>query len=82
MTAEELLRVLYSLERSILQTNDWPNLKIRVADLIAATCPPENSANAVALLQSLRLDGRLMFLPDWARWGIDEDEEDGTLVTS
>ena len=82
MTAEELLRGLYLLEKPFLQTNDWLRLRIRVADLVAATCPPVIPADIIDLLRSLRLDGRVMFLPDWERWGLDEDEKDGTLVPS
>lgn len=82
MTAEELLRYLYSMEKPILQTNDWASLRIPVTDLIAATCPPANPADVINLLRTLRLDGRVMFLPDWGRWGIEEDEEDGAFVPS
>lgn len=81
MTAEELLRVLYSMEKPFLQTNDWTNLRTRVADLVAA-CPLESPTQVIVMLRSLRLDGRLMFLPEWERWGIDEDEQDGALVPS
>jgi hypothetical protein len=69
MTAEEVLRRLYLLEKPFLQTNDWPRLRIRVNDLVAATCPPANPSDVIDLLGSLRLDGRVMFLPDWERWG-------------
>src|SRR5262249_33196423 len=27
-------------------------------------------------------DGSLMFLPDWERWGVDEDEQDAAVVLS
>jgi len=82
MTAEEVLRRIYLMEKPFLQTNDWPRLRIRIADLIAATCPPASPADVVALLRLLRLDGRVMFLPDWERWGLDEDEKDGALIPS
>src|SRR6267142_7028116 len=82
MTADELLRVLYTLETPFLQTNDWSRLRIRVPDLITSTCPPANPADVIDLLRALRLDGRVMFLPDWDRWGIEEDETDGQLTTS
>src|SRR5438552_12529480 len=82
MTTDELLRVLYSIETPFLQTNDWTRLKTRVADLVAAACPPSNPTEVLALLRSLRLDGHVMFLPDWDRWGIEEDETDGQLVAS
>jgi hypothetical protein len=79
MTAEEVLRQLYVLEKPFLQTNDWPRLRIRIADLVAATCPPASPSDVIDLLRSLRLDGRVMFLPEWERWGLDEDEKDGAL---
>ena len=82
MTAEEVLRRLYLMEKPFLQTNDWPRLRIRVADLVAATCPPATPADIIALLRTLRLDGRVMFLPDWGRWGLDEDEKNGAVVPS
>lgn len=82
MTAEEVLRRIYLLEKPFLQTNDWPRLRIRVADLIAATCPPASAPDVIDLLRSLRLDGRVMFLPEWERWDLDEDESDGALVPS
>lgn len=82
MTADELLRLLYMREKPFLQTNDWAGLKIRIADLIGAAGPLANADEVVDLLRSLRLDGRLMFLPDWTRWGLDEDEADGSLVPS
>src|SRR5262245_28808869 len=82
MTAEELLRALYLREKPVLQTNDWQRLKTRVTDLIADTCPPENPTDVIDLVRSLRLDGRLMFLPDWERWGVEEDELDGALIPS
>ncbi len=82
MTKEELLRRLYLLEKPFLQTNDWTRLRIRVADLIAATCPPAAPSDVTDLLRSLRLDGKVMFLPDWQRWGIEEDEKDGTRFPS
>src|ERR1051326_7769160 len=82
MTAEDVLRSIYLMEKPLLQTNDWPRLRIRVADLVAATCPPESPSHVIDLLRSLRLDGRVMFLPDWEHWGIEEDEKDGVLVPS
>ncbi len=82
MTAEDVLRRLYLMEKPFLQTNDWPRLRIRVADLVAATAPPASPSDVIDLLGALRLDGRVMFLPDWERWGLDEDEKDGTLVPS
>src|SRR5438876_5809457 len=82
MTPETLLRVLYMREKPALQANDWQMLKTRVADLIAATSPRANPADVIDLLRALRLDGRVMFLPDWDRWGIEEDERDGALIPS
>ena len=82
MTAEEVLRRLYLMEKPILQTNDWARLRIRVADLVADICPPENPVDIIEQLRSLRLDGRVMLLPDWERWGLEEDEKDGVSVPS
>jgi Lhr-like helicase len=82
MTADELLRVLYTMEMPFLQTNDWSRLRIRVSDLVVSTCPPANPSDVIDLLQALRSAGRVMFLPDWDRWGIDEDETDGQLTPS
>jgi hypothetical protein len=81
MTADELLHLLYTKERPFLQTNDWSNLRIGVADLIAAaqTASPDEIADRLRLL---RLDGQVIFLPDWQHWGIEEDETDGALVNS
>lgn len=81
MTPEALLRALYMREQPFLQTNDWDNLRIAVADLIAAH-PQVPPADIIAMLRTLRLQGKLMFLPDWKRWGLDEDESDGTIVPS
>src|SRR5437899_77961 len=50
MTAQELLRLLYLREKPYLQTNDWQRLRIPVADLIAAACPPATPADVVDLL--------------------------------
>jgi Lhr-like helicase len=82
MTPQDLMRELYRLEKPILQTNDWDRLRIRVPDLIAQVQPPASAATIVNLLRTLRLEGQLMFLPDWERWGIDEDENDGEMVAS
>jgi hypothetical protein len=82
MTPDELLRMLYLREKPLLQTNDWRQLRIPVADLIAAVCPPANPADVIDLLRTLRMQGRVMFLPDWNRWGTEEDETDGTLIPS
>src|SRR5262245_5024555 len=82
MTAEELLRLLYTKELPFLQTNDWQRLRIRVADVIAAASSQATPAEVIGLLRDLRLGGRVLFLPDWHRWGLEEDEEDGTLIPS
>src|SRR5690348_4427532 len=82
MTAEELLRHLHVLEKPSLQTNDWARLRIRVADLIAATCPPAIPADIIDLLLAWRLDGRGMFLRDCERWRNGDDAKYASLVTS
>jgi hypothetical protein len=82
MTAEELLRLLYTKETPFLQTNDWQRLRIGVADLIAAAAAQATPSEVIELLRDLRLTGRLMLLPDWDRWGVEEDEKDGNLIPS
>lgn len=83
ISAEELLRAIYVRERPFLQTNNWSALRIPIADLIAELCPPPQPVGPIVdLLRLLRLDGKLMFLPDWERWGTEEDETDGAVVPS
>ncbi|WP_426753393.1 DEAD/DEAH box helicase [Myxococcus sp. Y35] len=79
MTDQQLLHLLYELEKPILQKNAWPDLRIRVADVLAAaTAAPLSASRAQVLdgLCSLRLDGHLMFLPDWEQWEKDELEDE------
>jgi hypothetical protein len=85
LTAVELLRRIYVRERPILQTNNWAALRVRVADLISELGPPNgpnSPSHILDLLRELRLDGKLMFLPDWDRWGHEEDGDDGSTVPS
>lgn len=82
MSAEQLMRWIYHRESPYLQTNDWQSLRITVASLIADLCPPQTPTHIFGLLRDLRLAGRLMFLPDWKTWGVDEDESDGSVAAS
>ena len=70
MTAEELLRRLYLMEKPFLQTNDWPGLRIRVADLIAATCPPASPADVIDIHSSAEYRVLVVgFVPGFAYLG-------------
>lgn len=82
MTPQDLLREIYRLEKPILQTNDWDRLRIRITDLIAQVQPPTSAATVIDLLRTLRLQGDVMFLPDWERWGLEEDENDAQVMPS
>src|SRR5690242_18555092 len=82
MTPQELLQQIYLREKPFLQTNDWDRLRIRVADVITGAAARATPTAVLDLLRGLRADGHLMFLPDWDRWGLDEDESDGTMVQS
>ena len=82
MTPQDLLREIYRLEKPILQTNDWDHLRIPFVDLISQVQPPTHAATITDLLRTLRLDGHIMFLPDWERWGLAEDESDGQVEPS
>jgi len=82
MTQADLLQLIYSLERPFLQANDWAGLRLPVTEIVNAAAPTATAAEVVGLLRSLRLDGKIMFLPAWERWGIDEDQSDGQLLDS
>ena len=82
MNSQDLLREIYLLEKPILQTNDWDRLRIRVSDLIAQMQATTDAATVLNWLRALRLEGHIMLLPDWERWGLEEDETDGQVVAS
>src|SRR5216683_2844644 len=69
MTTEDLIRVLYDLEKPFLQRNDWGGLRVRVSDLVQqclSRFPGVTAADVEQALRSVRLDGRIMLLPDWS----------------
>lgn len=77
MTDQHLLQLIYRLEKPFLQRNAWPDLRIRISDIISAAASlPASRAQVFAGLRSLRLDGKLMFLPDWERWEKEEPREE------
>ncbi|NOK17819.1 hypothetical protein [Corallococcus carmarthensis] len=79
MTDQQLLRLIYELEKPILQKNAWPELRIRVTDARSpATATPYSASRAQVLdgLCSLRLNGHLMFLSDWEKWGKEELQDE------
>ena len=81
MDPQKLLEVVYVRESPFLQANDWASLRIPVMQLIQvhASIPPDEVLDAVV---ELRRHGKIMLLPDWERWGLDEDEADGETTES
>jgi len=83
MTNADVLRVLYELEKPILQRNDWSSLRISV-DALAKEClktfPGQTRAAFDGVLRGLRLDGSVMFFPPWDEMG--EDIPKGAILDS
>ena len=68
MATADVLRVLYELEKPVLQRNDWPSLRIAVGDLsqqFLTTFPVETETAFDTALRELRLDGKVMLFPPW-----------------
>jgi hypothetical protein len=72
MGAADVLRVLYELEKPILQRNDWPSLRIAVGDLahqFLVAFPDGTGPEFEMALRELRLDGKVMLFPPWDALG-------------
>jgi hypothetical protein len=72
MATADVLRVLYELEKPVLQRNDWSSLRIAVGDLaqqFLIAFPGETEQAFDAALRELRLDGKLMLFPSWEELG-------------
>ena len=82
MEPEDLLRQIYALERPLLQSNNWGELRLPVVRIIDACAGLASAPAVVQALRTLRERGQIMLLPDWQRWGLDEDEQDGQVVPS
>lgn len=68
MTNADVLRVLYDLEKPILQRNDWSSLRVAVNDLgkqCAKAFPGQTQGTVESALRDLRLEGSLMLFPPW-----------------
>lgn len=67
----EFLRLLHELESPILKANDWENLRVPVPVLFEEFAKARGQlspAEALHLLEQLRLEGEILLLPDWTRW--------------
>jgi len=86
MNSNQLLNLVYKREEPLLKRNEWDALRIPISDLCADAAALETPATEAEVLDAvteLRLQGRIMLLPDWKnRWGTLEDAEDGTIVPS
>ncbi len=58
-----LLLEIYRREEQQIQAGDWDNLRVPVTDLLTATTRP--AEEILRALTALRLNGRILFLPDW-----------------
>src|SRR3954470_1546766 len=72
MAAADVLRVLYELEKPILQRNDWSSLRVAVTDLaqqFLSSFPGSNWSAVDAAIRELRLDGTIILFPPWEELG-------------
>jgi len=72
MNHSELLRLLYDLEKPILQRNDWAALRVSIADLARAAKalqPALTVQDVEKAVGELRLDGKVLLFPPWEKLG-------------
>ena len=81
MEPQTLLEALYRREAPILKANDWAALRVSTSQLLQdlSSIP---QVEVFAAINMLRQQGKIMLLPEWNRWGLDEDESDGSFAES
>jgi hypothetical protein len=83
MTTADVLRLLYDLEKPLLQRNDWSSLRLEV-DQLTKHClrafPGKSKRDVERAVRDLRLDGSIMLFPPWEELG--ETASKGTTQDS